>query len=344
MKIRYIELSEALRVGGLEKAAADMATWLGERGHEVVRGEGGLGDTAWDIVHFHGLWSLRHARLQREAERRGIRCIISPHGMLEPWAYRHKRWKKWPYFRMIERGRLRRSGILATAETEAENIRRRVGVGGRVSVLPLGIERPPEGEYGALRAALEWGEAERVLLYLSRIHEKKGLLELLEALRRCVGEGVELGGVRLVIIGDGDAAYVGRCRVAAEAVGGGLRIDWVAPQWGLGKWRYLGGADALCLPTYSENFGLVVLEAGAVGTPVFTTTGTPWKQIADAGHGWVVAPEPSGYAGVLKQLLSEVPVGAKRRAAFVAWTRANYGWEVLVDRYIEYYEKEKAGR
>jgi glycosyltransferase involved in cell wall biosynthesis len=118
-----------------------------------------------------------------------------------------------------------------------------------------------------------------------------------------------------------------------------IRVDWVEPQWGPAKWPYLQGADLFCLPTYSENFGLVILEAGMVGTPVFTTTGTPWKLIEEAGFGWVPEPEPRLYKGVIEAFLntSEDEL-AKRRPAFTEWTRERYAWPSLVGQYKTFYK------
>ena len=339
MRVGFVELPKPLRVGGLEKAAADMARYLEGDGVVVTREgikEGVLRD--FDLIHFHGLWAPSHARVASACKQKQIPCIVSPHGMLEPWAWRHRKWKKWPYFYLIEKRRLQRANaLLATAEEEAQNIRARVP-GQNVDVLTLGIEPDVFPDYENARRKLGWGADERVLLYLSRVHPKKGLWELLQAFKEL--PEATLRAVRLVILGDGPADYVTRCQKAVESLQSRLKIEWYPPQWGEAKWPYLQGADLFCLPTYSENFGIVMLEAGIVGTPVFTTTGTPWKCIETAGFGYVPPQDPKAYVKVLESFFQrDAPLFAKKRQAFAGWTRENYAWPNLVERYKAYYTR-----
>jgi hypothetical protein len=102
--------------------------------------------------------------------------------MLEPWAWRHRRWKKWPWYHLFERRHLDgASRVLTTSEKEAENVRKRLpAVDCRA--LPLGLTSEREPDYMAARRKLGWSESDVVLLFLSRIHPKKGLDLLLRAL------------------------------------------------------------------------------------------------------------------------------------------------------------------
>jgi glycosyltransferase involved in cell wall biosynthesis len=339
MKIRFIELAEPLREGGLEKAAADMAHTLKQAGARVVRDDTLreiAGDT--DIVHFHGLWAPGHLKLAAACRKRRIPVVVSPHGMLEPWAWKHRRWKKWPYFHLFEKRRLgRATALLATAEAEGGNLAK-FFPSSRIDVLPLGIEPEVQPDFQAARDQLGWPAEETVLLYLSRVHPKKGLKELLESLLAVAGK-VPLDRARLVIVGNGPEDYAAVCRNLVARLKPLMTVEWIGPQWGTAKWPYLQGADLFCLPTYSENFGIVVLEAGIVGTPVFTTTGTPWKGVEEAGFGWVVDPHADEYERVLKEFL-EMPAAelAAKRPAFSDWTRARYAWPNLAGRYLAFYE------
>lgn len=337
MNVRFVELAEPLREGGLEKAAADMAKYLQEAGVDVTREDHSPEEVAQaDLVHFHGLWSPAHYRLARACRKAGKPFIVSPHGMLEPWAWRHRRWKKWPYFHLIEKRRLKDADcLLATAAQESTNLRAFFPAS-RIETLPLGVDPDMSPDYARAREKLGWAPGERVLLYLSRIHPKKGLKELLEALLS-LPEKTFANPCRLVIVGDGPSDYRAVCEERGKALRPRMAIDWVPPRWGSGKWPYVQGADLFCLPTYSENFGIVVLEAGIVGTPVFTTTGTPWKEVEDAGFGWVVEPRPEQYPDVLKRIFARPMAGPRERAAFADWTRAHYGWPELIRRYVDLY-------
>lgn len=357
MKIAFYELPPQLRVGGLETAVRGLEAALADYPREARAESRGLVEPLTvlrdpapqdlepgDVAHFHGLWSIEHWRVSRELRRRGIPYVTSPHGMLEPWAIREKRWKKLPYLKVVEGPKLLGGRILATAEQEAERLRKRLGPRADVHVISLGTDMRIAPDYDAARAKLGWAPNERVLLYLSRIHKKKGLLQLLQTLARLVeSEGREvLRDARLVIVGDGDATYVSACKEAAKSLEGHLRIDWREPVWSDEKWLFLQGADLMCLPTFSENFGMVVLEACQVGTPVLTTIETPWKIIADAGLGYVGPATMDFYEDALRDFFR----GGRQidRPTLARWARDRFEWSALVREYLNLYERLRQER
>jgi len=131
--------------------------------------------------------------------------VVSPHGMLEPWAFRHKFWKKLPYLWMFERRFLTRaSSLFVTSRLEAEHVARLVRHPD-MKVLPLGCRDCKHTSYESARALLGWLPHQRVIVFLSRIHRKKGLDLLMRAL---ASTSVSWQGWRFVIVGDGDANYV----------------------------------------------------------------------------------------------------------------------------------------
>lgn len=342
MRVAFYELPQALRVGGLETACRGLEGALAAQGVEVLRDPAPAELRPGDVAHFHGLWSLKHLGISRQLAKMGIPWVSSPHGMLEPWAIREKRWKKLPYFWLLEKSRLTAGTVLATADQEAERLRKRLGPQAKVEVILLGSDMVVEPDYAAARKELGWSDGERVLLYLSRIHKKKGLLQLLETLARL--DPRLLAKARLVVVGDGPQDYVDACKAAARKLDGKLKIDWHDPIWGDGKWRYLQGADLMCLPTFSENFGMVVLEACQVGTPVLTTIETPWKVIADADYGWVGPAEPAFYQEALVDFLQRAPDSLPDRNKLAEWTRERFSWEMLSHEYLALYRslsKEK---
>src|SRR5204862_6971666 len=128
---------------------------------------------------------------------------------------------------------------LSTAEQEAGRLRAMLP-GQRIEALPLGLTGGAKPDYHRARAQLGWGDGERVLLFLSRIHVKKGLDFLLRALA-----SMELPGpTRLVVVGEGEPGYVAQLRRLAEENARVLpRIDWVGAVWGAERWKYVQGAD-----------------------------------------------------------------------------------------------------
>ena len=332
MKVLFFTPPAGQRIGGLDAAIDGLRGALERRGIEVggeLPAHGGAG-----AAHFHGLWQPTHARLARECRARGIPCVVSPHGMLEPWAWRHKWWKKWPYFHLVEKRHLTRAkALLATAPQEAGRLRGFLP-GQRIERLPLGMTGSAKPDYQRARGHLGWPADERVLLFLSRIHAKKGLDLLLHALAT-----MELSApTRLVIVGEGEPGYVAQLRRFAEENSRALpRIDWVGAVWGEERWKYFQGADLFCLPTHSENFGLAVLEACQVGTPVLTTVETPWAEELAGGRGFICAPQSDEVRRELARFFFAERGTPEARAALAEWARTRFHWDALVERYVDFY-------
>lgn len=330
MKIYFYEPPAAQTIGGLEAAIDLLAHALTEASIPVRRRATEIPRDGDAVAHFHGLWQPAQARLSRACR---APIVISPHGMLEPWAWRHKRWKKLPYFYLRERAHLRRAqALLTTSPSEA----RHVGAflpAANIASLPLGLSGNAGPNYATARAQLGWAPEEIVLTFLSRLHPKKGLHLLLEALRKMPEKKL-----RLVVVGDGAARYVAALHAQAARDAAELpRIDWIGEIWGEARWPYLQGADLFCLPTHSENFGLAVLEACQVGTPVLTTTGTPWPELLRGQPAFIAEPTIASLRATLLRFLAQPPFREIERAALAKWTHAQFAWEKLVADYVALY-------
>jgi glycosyltransferase involved in cell wall biosynthesis len=332
LKVHFLQPPPEQRAGGLDAAIAAMCAALQRAGVEVlgeapVPGEKG-------VVHFHGLWQPGHALVSRSCAEHATPCVVSPHGMLEAWAWRHKRWKKWPYYHLVEKHHLRRARtLLATAPAEAARLRD-ILPQTRVEVLPLGLTGGARADYAGARAALGWKPEERVLLFLSRLHVKKGLELLIEAL----AQGPIRPRTRLVVVGGGEAAYLAQLRELARDRHRNLPlIDWVGAVWGEERWKYFQGADLFCLPSHSENFGLAVLEALQVGTPALTTTTTPWAVALGDDRGYIAEPTVASVKRQLDRYFEAPPWSLERREALAEWAWAKYHWDALAPSYVELY-------
>ncbi len=330
MKLHFHEPPAAQKFGGLDAAIRSMQRAMETLGHTVeVNPPAGVADAA----HFHGMWQPGFPSLARRYRALGVPCVVSPHGMLEPWAWMHKRWKKLPYWHLIEKRWTRRTScILATAKTEADRLLR-FFPRTRIAALPLGLTGDARPDYAAARAKLGWSDDETVLLFLSRIHKKKGLDLLLKALTK-IPLPVR---TRLVIVGPEEhPAYAAQCRNFANQNAASLpQIQWRGAIWGDDRWAYLQGADLFCLPTHSENFGLAVLEACQCGTTVLTTTATPWASPL-AQRGFICEPLVESVRTVLSAFFQTRPSPAQRMS-LAEWALANYDWNVLAPRYAELY-------
>lgn len=335
MTIYFAEPPAAKRIGGLDAAIRALETALQTRGLDVRTGIPHQAQRG-DIVHFHGLWQYDHAKLSRELTRRAVSMVVSPHGMLEPWAWRHRWWKKWPYYGLVERGHLHRAkAVLATASLEAQRLQQMLPQQ-RIEALPLGLTDDSAGpDYEKAREKLGWEAGETVFLFLSRLHPKKGLDLLLKAL--AIVDLPEK--TRLVVVGGGDPNYVSTVRSIADSMRDKLpKIDWVGEVWGPERWPYFQGANLFCLPTHSENFGLAVLEACQVGTPALTTSTTPWSQWLNSNRGYIAEPTVDSIALQLRGYLHHPNDSSYRRADLAQWTQDNFSWNTLAPRFEEFYQ------
>jgi glycosyltransferase involved in cell wall biosynthesis len=99
------------------------------------------------------------------------------------------------------------------------------------------------------------------------------------------------------------------------------------------------GADLFCLPSHSENFGLAVLEACQVGTPVLTTDTTPWGEHLADGRGYICSPNLAQLKEQLSKFLGAPRVDAEQRQALSDWAWRTFEWKRLAERYIAFYRE-----
>jgi glycosyltransferase involved in cell wall biosynthesis len=340
MIIDFFQPPLAQRVGGLDLATKSLKSFLATSGIKVRDDPSietiGNSETL-EIVHFHGLWQRNFPSISAECRRRKIPYVVSPHGMLEPWAWRHKWWKKWAYFYLFEYRHLSRARrLLTTSTTEARHLQEFFPRSNTMA-LPFGLADVHEPDYAAARRTLGWKEPEIIILFLSRIHPKKGLHLLLRALTS-LGNNPSLQRARLVIVGGGSASYVRKLKAFVGKERERLpRVDWMGEIWGDAKWTYLQGADLMCMPSYSENFGFAVLESLQVGTRVITTNQTPWDSIPVWEAGWIVEPTVDSLEIALARYLANPKWSGEQRSRLATETHARYSWENVGPAYLEFY-------
>jgi glycosyltransferase involved in cell wall biosynthesis len=168
--------------------------------------------------------------------------------------------------------------LVATSEMECEGLRR-FGLRQPVAVIPNGVELD-DGNVADLSGSHR-GDRERTALFLSRVHPKKGVLELV----RAWGQAAPTGW-RLCIAGPDEGGHWGQVERLVRQLGLGDRVEYLGPVEGERKAALYREADLFLLPTFSENFGVVVAEALAHGLPVITTRGAPWADLVAHRCGW----------------------------------------------------------
>lgn len=236
-----------------------------------------LDDIGPDVFHTNCCWLPMSARIAIWAKSRGYKVVYTPHGMLEPWIMKRHYWtKKLPAILLFQRRGMEVVDVIhSTADSEKENLMQ-LGWNKKIKVIPNCVQ------VEKIKLKTSWTRTKEIL-FLSRVHVKKGINFLIEAVAKLkdeyAAEQKEFLISRCIVAGEGDETYINELRDMAVRRGVGDIVDFVGGVYGETKWELFRKADVFVLPTHSENFGIVVAEALASGTPVITTKGTPWHEI-----------------------------------------------------------------
>lgn len=269
------------------------------------------------LLHDHGVWLRSNATAAVQAWHSCVPLVISPRGMLEPWALGHRAWKKRLALALYQLPLLRTaSGLHATSEEEAVNLRA-LGLRQPIAVIANGVDVPV---LPARRPT-----PQRTALFLSRLNVKKGLLPLLEAWAK-----VQPAGWRLQIVGPDEGGYATIVEAAIDKLGLREQVQVLPEADDQAKWALYRDAELFVLPSFSENFGVVVAEALAAGLPVITTTGMPWAGTVSRQCGWRIEPTVAALQPVLQRATTMPPAAlAEMGARGREWMAASYSWSAI---------------
>lgn len=231
-----------------------------------------LPTTGRDILHAHGLWMYPSVANVLYAKETRIPYLITPHGMLDPWAIRNASWKKRLAGMLYENAHLQGAACIhALCDAEAKAIRD-YGLRNPICIIPNGVDlaTPPTLATSIPTWKIHQPEDSKTLLYLGRIHPKKGLYPLLRAWS-VVKSHPASDRWQLVIAGWDQGSYKKELQIQAEQLGIQNQVHFVGPQFNADKYASYRDANAFILPSHSEGLPMAVLEAWSYSLPVLMT-------------------------------------------------------------------------
>lgn len=268
----------------------------------------------YDLLHVHALWSFSTTAACSAARRHRLPLIIRPCGMLSPYTWRRSAWKKRLYWKAVERRNLMAAHCFhVTSRAEASDLSG-LGLTAPAVVIPQGVDAQawrlgPRPDLLRRRCGARAGDRP-IVLFLSRLHPKKGIVDfLLPAFSRLKTDAF------LALAGGPDEhepGYETQVRSAVSRLGLESRVALLGPVSVEERWSLFDGAALFVLPSHSENFGLVVTEAMARGCAVVVSEAVQaGEHVTRAGAGRVVPLEVEALAASLEELLSRPSVAAE---------------------------------
>jgi len=290
----------------------------------------------FDLVHIHCLWNMTAWVAARAARAAGVPYVISPRGMLEHAALRRHAYRKRAAYAVFERENLNAAaGLHATSGLEARSLAC-FQPQADIAEIPNGVKAAdlPAGARGVFRRRLGIGPDAPLVLFLGRLHPIKRL-DLLAAAFAQVAKRIEPA--RLIIAGreDQDSNY----EATARRFFTGLedKVHWIGEVPEEEKWPLIHDSDLLVMCSDSENFGVSVIEALAMGTPAVTTRTCPWEAAQQFGCALWVDQHPDALADALAGLLADPQRLRSMGERGKLFARERYGWDSIGKTMAEWY-------
>lgn len=295
--------------------------------------------TKYDAIHVHALFSYTSTVAMAIARLRGVPYLNTPHGLLCEWSLEQSRQKKQTYLKIIERANLDRArAIHLTCQQEQQDFRS-LNFKSPTFILPLALTEIPAQIPNArtlLRQKLNLPLDEPIILFMSRLHRKKGLDYLIPALGKLMDRRFTF-----VIAGNGTAEYEAEVNSLLLTTGIRDRTHLAGFVEGEAKNLLIQGADLFALTSYSENFGIAVLEALAVGLPVLLTPEVGISSMVKEHQlGYVTELDIIAISQAISQYLNHLSdtTNSESSSRIRQFIQDNYTWSKIAKKLIDIYQ------
>jgi glycosyltransferase involved in cell wall biosynthesis len=294
-----------------------------------------------DVVQIHGLWQGHCITAGVAARHHRKPLVISAHGMLESWALRNKIWKKWIYSLLVERPNLQRCTLLRALTLAEASDYRRFGLTNPIAIIPNGVD-PVVGSNPQMCLSC-WPELRdrRVVLYLSRIHYKKGVDLLVKAWAKV---SAQFADAHLVIAGPDSEGTRSKIEQLVKDRDLSSRITFTGGVFGDLKASLMSAASLFILPSHSEGFSVAVLEALAAGLPVIITKGCNFPEVSVNGAGWIISPNEYEIHDAMREALESSTSDLKDRGTRgQQLVQSRYSWPHIGQQMADAYDWSLGG-
>ena len=288
-------------------------------------------------VHLHGVWESILRMAAKEARKSGTPYFILLNGMLHPWSLRQKATKKKIALALGYRRMLNGAAALHLGNQSEQRLIVPLGLKTRGVLIPNGVfldELRPLPAPGRFHAAHPELKGEPFVLFLSRLHYKKGLDILAEAFAIAAKAHRQL---QLVVAGPDDGAR-GPFEKQIELLGLGSRVHVVGPVYGRDKLAAFVDAACFCLPSHQEGFSLALTEALACGAPAVISQGCNFPEVARARAGEVLPLDPQAFGDAMVRIASYPAVRQNMSEAGQRLIESRYTWPRIAKQTIAAYE------
>jgi glycosyltransferase involved in cell wall biosynthesis len=297
-----------------------------------------------DIVHLHTLWHPLNAIARKACTRHRRKYVMMPHGMLDPYSLRQRHWRKRIYMAASERRNLEGAcRLIFTTLWEQQAARESLSWFGRAEIIQLGADTPPDVPRQVAKEAFvnlfPQIANRRCLLFLGRIHPKKGLERVLKILPELIDR---YPNILLVIAGDGEKSHVQFIRNLVRSMNLEFYVLFTGLVEGQAKWSALACAEIFILPSKQENFAISMVEAMQSALPVVISNKVnSWPFVENAQAGFVIEEDKIELtlAKRLDELLSD-PAKARRmgiRGQELA--KDHFSWERVARDMVSLYDR-----